>query len=239
MLFSIIFPFSLRPAHIYADTAWEEQHPFLSKVCRLQLLLCRSRGGNTSLSKVSIKIVRFIPRINSLHWQKWEVKRDQMKTLQGTISEPGLLGKLLPLSEKPWKIRRNKLSIRRPLLSLNVRSLFCLPGQARPELWALAGNLLSLRQEDKVSKRRGHSHKHFSLWQVSSNPAHIVSPNCRGDRLLSRRVPKRKDSLIIPASFSTIKGNAIYLNEEEAFSHTRQDGCSKKGYTQLSNAEYV
>lgn len=59
--------------------------------------------------------------------------------------------------------------------------------------------------------------------------------------LLTRKAPKRKDSLIIPSPFSTTKENAIYLNEEEVFNHTRQlqDGRSRNWYTQLSNVECV
>lgn len=202
ILFSIMFPFPLRPAHIHTDTAWEEQHPLLSKVCRLQLLLVRSREGDTSLlsHKSAPRSIYPQNKLSALIEAKWEAKRDQMKTVQVTIWEPGLLGKLLPLSEKPWKIRRNKLSIS-PLLSLNVGSLFCLLEKGQARVLSTGGrNLLPLRQEDKVSKRRGHGHKYFALRQLSSNPAHIPSPNCRGDRhvLLTRRVPKRKDSLIYP-----------------------------------------
>lgn len=52
---------------------------------------------------------------------------------------------------------------------------------------------------------------------------------------------ERKDSLIIPSPFSTTKEKAIYLNEEELFSRTRQlqGGCSRNQHTQLSNAKCV
>ena len=95
----------------------------------------------------------------------------------------------------------------------------------------------------KVSESRGHGHRRFAFWQLSSNSAHVVPPNHTGDRcvLLTRRVPKRKDSLTIPSPFSTTKENAIYLNEEEVFNHTSQlqHGCSRNWSTQLSNVECV
>lgn len=179
MLFSII-PFPLWPALIHTDIAWEAQHPPVSKVCRLQLLLLRGGEGGMTLHsalKVSTKAVKFSPRISSLHWQKWEVKRDQMNTPQGSISEPGLLGKLLPLSEKPWKIRRNKLSIRcQPEC---WKSSVCWK-KARPELWALAGATCSQLRKSKSA--RGEDIATFSLQQLNSNPALVAPPNCRGDR---------------------------------------------------------